>query len=596
MAVIGTAGHVDHGKSTLVRALTGRDPDRWREEKERGLTIDLGFAWAMLPDGRQVSFVDVPGHERFMKNMLAGIETIDVALFVVAADEGWMPQSEEHLAVLDLLGVDRGVVALTKCDRVDPDLVDLARLEIEEHVMATSLSAARVVAVSAHTGQGLGELVMALTAAIDTLPPARAGRPRMWIDRSFSVAGAGTVVTGTLTGGQVEVGDRLSLFPGEREVRVRSLQTHETERERIEPRSRVALGLTGVDRSEVGRGAMLGIPGGFTTSDRFTAAVRPARYVDELTDRGAYHVHVGSGAWPARVRMMDQTLALIELPVALPLVHGDRFILRESGRRLVVGGGAVMDLHPPRRSAAIRQTSLLIRQAQSPDEVAAGLLEARGSYPADLLAAETGGGRVPAPVVDGVVFHPGEIDRLAAEARRRVIGFQHQNPLRPGMPAARLAGELGIGHGTLLVVCAAAGLVLDSAQVRTSDHLVGLTEAQEASWAAASRMLEGAGVASLPRTTELGLHPEVIHTLVREGRLVKVSDDFVFLPSQIESIVESLGRLEQPFTVGQFKDATGMSRKYAVPFLEWADGKGGLTVRMGDLRRLRQGVSPPSPR
>jgi selenocysteine-specific elongation factor len=177
-----------------------------------------------------------------------------------------------------------------------------------------------------------------------------------------------------------------------------------------------------------------------------------------------------------------------------------------------------------------------------------------------------------------------------------VVAFQRQNPLRPGMPTARLAGELGIGHGTLLVVCAAAGLVLDSAQVRTSDHLVGLTEAQEASWAAASRMLEGAGVAALPRIAELGLHPEVMHTLVREGRLVKVSDDFVFLPSQIESIVESLGGLEQPFTVGQFKDATGMSRKYAVPFLEWADGKGGLTVRMGDLRRLRQGVSPPSPR
>lgn len=596
MAVIGTAGHVDHGKSTLVLALTGRDPDRWREEKERGLTIDLGFAWSVLQDGRPVSFVDVPGHERFMKNMLAGIETIDVALFVVAADEGWMPQSEEHLAVLDLLGVDRGVVALTKCDRVDPDLVDLARLEIEEHVAATSLAGARVVAVSAQTGDGLGELMTALTAAIDTLSPAPEGRPRMWIDRSFSVPGAGTVVTGTLAGGHVEVGDRLTLFPGEREVRVRSLQTHETEVERIEPRSRVALGLTGVDRSEVGRGAMLGVPGGFTTSDRFTATVKPARYVDTLTDRGAYHVHVGSGAWPARVRMMEETLALIELPAALPLMHGDRFILRESGRRLVVGGGEVIDLHPPRRAATIRQTSLRAREAQSPDAVATALLEARGSYLVDRLAAETGGGRVSAPVVDGVAFHPREIDRLASEATQRVIGFQHQNPLRPGMPTARLAGELGIGQGTLTVVCARAGLIIDSAHVHTSDHRVGLTEAQEETWAAAGRMLETAGVAALPRIPELGLDPEVIHTLVREGRLVKVSEEFVFLPAQIEAIVESLGRFEQPFTVGEFKDATGMSRKYAVPFLEWADGKGGLTVRMGDRRRLREGVSRPSQR
>lgn len=596
MAVIGTAGHVDHGKSTLVRALTGRDPDRWREEKERGLTIDLGFAWSVLPDGRPVSFVDVPGHERFMKNMLAGIETIDVALLVVAADEGWMPQSEEHLAVLDLLGVDRGVVALTKQDRVDPDLVDLARLEVEERVGGTSVSGAPIVAVSAQTGEGLGELVAALAAAVDTLPPAPVGRPRLWIDRSFSVPGAGTVVTGTLAGGSVKVGDRMMLFPGEREVRIRSLQTHETEVERVEPRNRAALGLTGVERSEVERGSMLGPPGGFTASGRFTATVKPARYLDELTDRGAYHVHVGSGAWPARVRMMDDALALIELPEALPLVHGDRFILRESGRRLVVGGGVVIDLHPPRRVTAIRQTALAVREAQGPDEVAARLLAARGSYPVDRLAAETGGGRVSAPVVDGVVFHPREIERLAAEARHRVIGFQAQNPLRPGMPTARLAGELGIGQGTLTIVCSEAGLVVESSHAHTADHLVGLTEAQEAAWGEAGRLLEMAGVGALPRIPELGLDPEVIHTLVREGKLVKVSDDFVFLPAQIEAIVESLGRLEQPFTVSEFKDATGMSRKYAVPFLEWADGRGGLTVRMGDRRRLRQGVSRPEPR
>lgn len=596
MAVIGTAGHVDHGKSTLVRALTGRDPDRWREEKERGLTIDLGFAWSLLPDGRPVSFVDVPGHERFMKNMLAGIETIDVALFVVAADEGWMPQSEEHLAVLDLLGVERGVVALTKCDRVDPDLVDLARLEIEEHVAATSLAGAGIVAVSAQTGDGLDDLVTALTAAVDTLPPAPSGRPRLWIDRSFSMAGAGTVVTGTLGGGPVAVGDRMTLFPGEREVRIRSLQSHEREVERIEPRTRVALGLTGVDRTEVGRGAMLGVPGGFTLSERFTATVTAARYVEELTDRGAYHVHVGSGAWPARVRILDETLALIELPEALPLVHGDRFILRESGRRLVVGGGIVIDPHPPRRAAAIRQTARRVSQARSADEVAAGLLEARGSYPVDRLAAETGGGRVSAPVVDGVAFHPREVERLGAEAGRRVNEFQRQNPLRPGMPAARLAGELGIGQGTLTIVCTEAGLVVESAHVHTPDHRVGLTEAQEAAWVEAGRLLEVAGVAALPRIPELGLDPEVIHTLVREGRVVKVSDEFVFLPAQIETIVESLGRLEQPFTVAEFKDATGMSRKYAVPFLEWADGKGGLTVRMGDRRRLREGVSRPSQR
>jgi selenocysteine-specific elongation factor len=239
MPVVGTAGHVDHGKSTLIRALTGRDPDRWEEEKRRGLTIDLGFAWMDL-DGVPVGFVDVPGHERFIKNMLAGIEAVQAALFVVAADEGWMPQSEEHLAVLDLLDLDTAVVALTRIDLVDGDTAALAALEIEEALAGTSLEGSQIVGVSAPTGQGIDELRAALASAVGRTAIEDVGRPRLWVDRSFVISGAGTVVTGTLTGGSLAVGDEVVLWPGRHQARVRSLQSHEAARETVGPGTRAA--------------------------------------------------------------------------------------------------------------------------------------------------------------------------------------------------------------------------------------------------------------------------------------------------------------------------------------------------------------------
>ena len=249
MPLIGTAGHVDHGKSTLVEALTGRDPDRWAEEKERGLTIDLGFAWTTLRPAGEVSFVDVPGHERFLKNMLAGIEAIDVALFVVAADEGWMPQSEEHLAVLDLLGIDSGVVALSKIDLVDPEVAALVEIEIAQRLSGTTLQDAPIVPVSARTGEGLDHLREELAVRVDEVQH-RGDRPRLWIDRSFSVRGAGTVVTGTLTEGPMRVGDDLELLPVRKRARIRGMQSHESGIEMAGPGRRLALNLTGVDRDE----------------------------------------------------------------------------------------------------------------------------------------------------------------------------------------------------------------------------------------------------------------------------------------------------------------------------------------------------------
>lgn len=588
MPVIGTAGHVDHGKSTLVLALTGRDPDRWAEEKTRGLTIDLGFAWAALPSGAEVSFVDVPGHEQFMKNMLAGIESVDVAMLVVAADEGWMPQSEEHLVVLDLLGVTSGVIALTKTDRVDEELVELAILEIEERLDGTSLEGSAIVPVSAHSGAGMGALVAELDRLVAALPPEPAGRPRLWIDRSFSIPGAGTVVTGTLLGGSVATGERLAVWPGRIEARVRGIQSHEQELDRCPPRRRVALNLAGIDRATLSRGAMVGVADQWSPTSRFSAAVRTARYVDELTDRGAYHIHLGSGAWPIRLRMIAESVAIIELPQELPLRFGDRFILRETGRRLVMGGGVVLDPDPPRRGAAVMAGAqrLLAALEGSADDRAAALLDVRGSEERAILAAHSGGGEVRSAVSMGPVLMTGtEADRLVAAAVERVGEFHLANPLRPGMPIASLQSTLSVTAPVIEAVLARTDqLTTEGATVRRSDFAVDRGD-RDAEWAQARTKLENSGV-EVPRISELAIDRELLHALVRDGELVRISEEFVYLPAQIEQITAGLRGMESGFTVSEFKERTGLSRKYAVPFLEWAD-RTGLTVRMGDTRRLR---------
>lgn len=341
MPIIATAGHVDHGKSTLIEALTGRDPDRWAEEKERGLTIDLGFAWQQI-GGFDVGFVDVPGHERFIKNMLAGVGAIDVALFVVAADEGWMPQSEEHFSVLDLLDTRHGVIAITRSDLADADTLDLVELEIIEKVEHTALAEWPIVRVSAVAGTGITELVMALAAELtDAGEPADNARPRLWIDRVFRITGAGMVVTGTLSGGTLATGQEMMLWPASQPVRVRGMQHHDAPVDNLLPGTRAALNVTGAETAA--RGMMLGRTDAFATTSAFLATLRQVRSLDEdLTARGAYHLHVGSGSWPVRLRMLDTDACMIRSNEAIPLQVGDRFILRETGRKAVVAGGSTL--------------------------------------------------------------------------------------------------------------------------------------------------------------------------------------------------------------------------------------------------------------
>jgi selenocysteine-specific elongation factor len=597
MPIIGTAGHVDHGKSTLVEALTGRDPDRWAEEKERGLTIDLGFAWTEI-DGAAVGFVDVPGHERFIKNMLAGVGAVDVALFVVAADEGWMPQTEEHLAVLDLLDVRHGVIAVTRADIVPADVVELAGLEIEDRVAGTSLQGWPVMPTAAPRGDGIASLRAALGTALRRAgAPRDRMRPRLWIDRAFTISGAGTVVTGTLVDGSIGRGDELMLWPQEARVRVRGIQSHETEVDAASPGSRTAINISATEQATITRGAMLGHPDHFRTTRSFLVDLRSVRTLDDpLSDRGAYHLHVGSGSWPARLRFVEEpgrgpAAAVIRTDQGLPLTMGDRVILREVGRRAVVAGGLVLDPHPSNtRKTALSDRLGALRAAvgADPPERAFALLQDRGIAPLADLARDSGGG-TPAGTLHtaGIAVSAQAATTYGAALEAAVDEYQRANPLRPGAPKASLASALGLtGAVADLIIETSRRLIDDGKTVRTADFAPAWGHRQEEAWAGAQTLLLEAGLA-VPRSSQIGLDDEVLHTVLREGKLVRIAADLVYLPSQLEDLQRRLATLPDGFTVAEFRDVMAMTRRHAVPVLEWLDANG-WTSRRGDVRTVRR--------
>ncbi|MFN8232362.1 MAG: selenocysteine-specific translation elongation factor [Actinomycetota bacterium] len=358
LRVVATAGHVDHGKSTLIARLTGIDPDRLAEEKRRGLTIDLGYAWCTLPSGREVGFVDVPGHERFIANMLAGVGPVRLVLFVVAADEGWRPQSEEHLQILDVLGVEGGVVALTKRDLVDDERLAEVEADVRERLAGTGLADAPIVAVSAEAGTGIEAMLGALDAMVGGAETPEPARTRLFIDRVFAIKGAGTVVTGTLTGGCLRVGDEVEVA-GAGRARIRSLQTHRADEPTACPVSRVAANLVGIERDRLARGMVLTAPGEWRRTSEFDAGFRPIRgLAHPVTSRGAYKLYVGAAETDARLRVLGgariepgrEGFVRLRSSEPVTLEVGDRYVLRESGRRETVGGGTVLDTSPPARA------------------------------------------------------------------------------------------------------------------------------------------------------------------------------------------------------------------------------------------------------
>ena len=425
MRVIATAGHVDHGKSSLVLALTGTDPDRLEEEHRRGLTIDLGFAHTTVADDagpEDIAFVDVPGHVRFLRNMLAGVGGVDACLFVVAATEGWKPQSEEHLRILELVGVRHGVVALTKIDALeDPDLVELAVLEVGERVAGTFLAGAPIVPVAAPSGIGLDRLSAELAGLARRTPasPDR-GRPRLWIDRVFAARGSGTVVTGTLTDGAVEVDQHVVVEPAGQRARVRAIQTLGVPVDTIGPGNRVALNLTGVDRHELTRGDVVTTPGRWRATRVLDASLTVLRTVDhEVSRRGAYLAYVGSGEHAVRLRVLGAAAlrpgttgaVRLHLDVALPLLPGDRYVLRETGRDETVGGGEVLDIAP-----------VLTASRARPDRDVDRVISERGWVEVDELELLTGVRR--SPTVGRWVVAPAALaaDQEAVRAKLAAAG------------------------------------------------------------------------------------------------------------------------------------------------------------------------------
>jgi selenocysteine-specific elongation factor len=585
MPIIATAGHVDHGKSTLVQALTGTDPDRWAEEKERGLTIDLGFAWTTI-DGTTVGFVDVPGHERFIKNMLAGVGAVDCALLVVAADSGWMPQTEEHAAVLDLLDTRRGVIALTRTDLVDTETVELATLEILEEVEGTVMADWPVVAVSSVTGEGLDELRDKLAAQIGT-DRALDGPVRMWIDRSFTIRGAGLVVTGSVARGSIRVGDEVEVLPAGVLCRVRGLHRHDQPVDRVEAGERSAINLVTDGSTDVGRGDLLVSRSSMRTTGRFMATMRPSRSFSEIPKRGAFHIHIGTADVNVSIRRIGDTDGfVIEADTRVPAAMGDRFILRDSGRKAVVGGGRILDPHPGSRPTPADfevLTNVLDSDATSRANTLLGL---RGIAETHGLAVDSDGGFPDDGIGAGsLTVSPVESARIAADLRTIVDAYHTQFPLRPGIGSGELATQLDIGEAIIsAIVEAEVTLVMNEGAVAVAEFTHMIDDDDERLWDGARDQLEAS--LAVPRMSAIDLPTELLHAILRRGDLVQVGEDLAFTELQIGEITEAARALPPGFTVAEFKDRLSMTRRQAVPTLEWLD-RTGVTIRSGDGRVAR---------
>ena len=649
MSCIGTAGHVDHGKSSLVMALTGIDPDRLAEEKARGMTIDLGFAWLTLPSGREVSIVDVPGHEGFIKNMLAGVGGIDVALLVVAADEGVMPQTREHLAILNLLHVPTGVVALTKCDLVDdPEWLDLVQEEVEQLIAPTTLTGAPIIRCSSLTGSGLGELRSALDAALATGPGRiDKARPRLPVDRVFTITGFGTVVTGTLQDGRLRVGQEVEIFPSGQKTRIRGLQAHKQAVEEGVPGSRLAANLVSVATDEIARGDVLALPG--TLRPTTALDVRLDVIADApraLTHNAELELYAGAAEVPIHALLLDSRelnpgesgWAQLRLRRPLALLRGDHFILRVPSPSMTIGGGVVVD--PWARRHRRYDTAVLERLEQlalaDPEEVVLATLRPQlrgrtrqsGYYSRESLEiSQTTGidvGEIAAALARlaerGAVvqigpsqFATAEWERLRDDTVQLLTTYHERYPLRVGMPREEWRSRLELPPkmaGAIVTALAAMGtLVEDTATSRIHSGVIGRgaflrlpghqphlrrEEEQEAT-AVLQRFERDPYNPPTRAEVESTLGAELATALLDQGKLVRVSDSILLDPSAydraIDLILDYL-REHGTITVAEARDLLGTSRKYMLAILEHLDERR-ITRRQGDDRSL--GPNAPNP-
>lgn len=582
MQVVATAGHVDHGKSTLVRALTGMEPDRWAEERRRGMTIDLGFAWTRLPSGRVVAFVDVPGHERFVANMLAGVGPVPAVMLVVAADEGWMPQTAEHVAALHALGVRHALLVVSRADLADPAP---ALAQARQQIAATSLRPVAEVTVSATTGHGMPQLRAALDRLAAELPIPSPDEPvRLWLDRSFTIRGAGTVVTGTLGAGRLRVGDELELGVTGRRVRVRALQSLGVDRPAVAGTARVAVNLRGVAREEVGRGDALLTPGRFRPTDLVDVRLAgdPVRDLPaELT------LHIGSAAVPVRVRPLGADTARLRLARPLPLRIGDRALLRDPGRRHVAGGVTMLDVAPPpltRRGAAAARATLLAGMDGRPHLRAE--LRRRGLASRDDLV-RMGVAVTGAPVAGQWYADPEHWRTLRDRLAREVARYAAAHPLEPEAPVEVLRQRLDLPDRALVAALVAPPLVLRNGRVSADPAPAALPApvARAVDRIAADLARRPFVAPEAGRLAELGLGHRELAAAARAGALLRLTDNVVLLPGADRAAVAVLATLPQPFTLSAARQALGTTRRTAVPLLELLDRRG-YTRRLPDDTRV----------
>ena len=613
--VLGTAGHVDHGKSVLVEALTGIDPDRLKEEKERGLTIDLGFAWLKLPSGREVGIVDVPGHEHFIKNMLAGVGGIDVALLVVAADEGVMPQTREHLAILDLLQVDRGIAIITKKDLVDEELLELVTLEVSEVLAGTTLAQAPIVTVSALTGEGLPELVSTIDQVLDSATPKKdIDRPRLPIDRVFTMAGFGTVVTGTLVDGSLSRGQEVEILPAGVRARIRGLQSHKRKIDIVSPGNRVAANLSGIATSKLKRGDVVTTPGWLIPARAFDVKLHLLSSTPRpLPHNATVTFHHGATETLGKVRLLERdkiepgetTWAQFLLAQPIAAVKDDRFIIRSPQETL--GGGLIVGPRAKRhrRFRPDIIEGLATREGGTTEQVVLTIIQEEEPLELEKLLALSNLPRVGAEeaikslaaqkkvVVLGdmkLLFSAQGWEKRAREATQAVHRYHQQFPLRHGPPKEELRGKLKIPAKffpyALEQLIQEGSLVEAGPTVHLPDHKPQPTPEQRAEVDAfLERLAQNPYLPTLNPLPE----PDLLNLLIEKRKVIKVSDDVIFLASAYDKMGDEIVahiRSQGKVTVAEVRDLFHTSRKYALALMEHLDRQK-ITRRIGDERVLR---------
>ncbi len=621
MYVIGTAGHVDHGKSTLVKALTNIDPDRFPEEKAREMTIDLGFAWMTLPSDREVSIIDVPGHERFIKNMLAGVGAIDLALLIVAADESVMPQTREHLAILDILQITRGLVVVTKTDLVDEEMVELVKAEVEDTLVGTSFEGCPMVAVSAYTGDGMDELKAIIDRILDGTDERQdLGRPRLPIDRCFTISGFGTVVTGTLIDGTLTVGQEIELAGSGQKARIRGLQSHKTEVDSTDPGVRLAVNLSGLSKDEVERGEILTIPGWLKPTRRLDARLRMVQNApNPLKHNQGVTFHLFTSEASARVRLLDADRLVagqegwvqLLLNDPLPVVKGDFFVIRSAEDTL--GGGQIVDPNPRRRYRRfdddVVERLLTLDQGNGGDIIISvaeqwgpcdmTTLSQRTNLPREEVSERVAQLTEEGELVtmgdfgsdaDAVVYSTQGWAILKSKVASALQLYHTQYPLRQGVPAQEVRSRLNLSqpvYQRALVRLVEEQIVVDERQsLRLPDHEISLTPKMEEE---ASAYLNSLQQDPYSPPSDQKISPELLSVLIDQGKVVRVTDGVVFdartYREMTDRIVQHL-KDQGNITVAEARTMFDTSRKYILPLLEHMDQQQ-ITRRTGDERVLR---------